>query len=244
MLSKLLTRREQSVIAIAAMSIIAGSVALIFAPSSSNSATPIPDADPVEAPDPTPTPAPVQTPEPAIQAPAPKITIAVRGAVRAPGLFEMPADSRVDDAISRAGGATEEANLADINVAALLVDNSTLTIPRAPVEEVVNGRRIQQPGELAADLNPSFYTISGFDIAPAPSTLHSAPTDGKIDLNLADGPTLESLPGIGPVLAAEIMAFRESSPFNRVDDLIEVKGIGPKKLEALRPLVVVRNLNP
>lgn len=64
---------------------------------------------------------------------------------------------------------------------------------------------------------------------------------GQVDLNSADADLLDRLPGIGPVLARRIVAYRDrAGPFHRVDDLLQVEGIGPRLLERLRPRVVVR----
>ena len=74
---------------------------------------------------------------------------------------------------------------------------------------------------------------------PLHTTLKPNPTDGLIDLNTATAAELDRLPGIGLVLAARIVAERERKPFASVNDLRRVSGIGPKKLEAIRPLVTV-----
>ena len=66
-----------------------------------------------------------------------------------------------------------------------------------------------------------------------------APGAGKVDLNTADATTLETLPGVGPVTAEAIISHRSQQPFASVEDLLLVKGIGPKTFESLKDLVTV-----
>jgi competence protein ComEA len=74
---------------------------------------------------------------------------------------------------------------------------------------------------------------------PAESANPQPPSAGRIDLNTATQEELESLPGIGPKLAEDILRYRTGKPFVRVDDLTEVSGIGEKRLNDIRPLVTV-----
>jgi len=99
-------------------------------------------------------------------------------------------------------------------------------------------------GAPAQPLNPPQYTLSGWR---PPAVRASAATPGastasattRINLNTATQEELETLPGIGPKLAERIMEFRKHTPFRSVNDLDFVSGIGPKRLEALRPEVTV-----
>jgi competence protein ComEA len=195
-------------------------------------------------------------PPPEPEAPEVFIGVSVMGAVRNPGFYEMAAGSRVQDLLDRADGVTETADLSDINIAAKLVDATTLTIPKREVTENDGHTfRVRRQPE-AADLNPPFYTRSGWRpetgtllTEPASSTLSqgNAPADpppgaapGLLDLNTATMDELETLPGIGPKTAEKIIARRALEPFVTVEDLDKVHGIGPRKLEAVRALVCVR----
>ncbi|MBN2308263.1 MAG: helix-hairpin-helix domain-containing protein, partial [Candidatus Hydrogenedentes bacterium] len=139
--------------------------------------------------------------------------------------------------------------LSDINLAAPLMDGSTLTIPDCGVTGAEEGRLVVRGGRSTAVHNPPQYTISGWQPGagahggPAGADGGAAGTSpgasGLIDLNRATQAELESLPGIGPKLADEIIRFRKDSPFRRVDDLLEVHGIGEKRLAAIRGLVTV-----
>jgi competence protein ComEA len=136
----------------------------------------------------------------------------VVGAVQKPGLYYLAPDSRVADAIKAAGGLAPDANREAVNVATRLKDEQQLRVPRVGEER----RQPAAPGAAA--------------------TAEATP----IDLNTADAQTLEALPGIGSVTARQIVAYRTAhGPFQSVDQLDDVPGIGAATLDALRDLVTV-----
>jgi len=193
-----------------------------------------------------------------VESPVPvaEIAVAVRGGVRNPGLQRLPADSRVADLIMRAGGTTPEGDVSGLNLAARLVDGTTLTVP-VVAERVAEGDRVvlRNSGYRVTE-NPADYLVTSpagaSMLAPTaetpttpstPAPTAAAPTGGGqkklINLNTATQAELETLPGIGPVYAGNIIAYREANPFRTVEDVEQVPGIGPKRLEAMRPLVTV-----
>ena len=122
----------------------------------------------------------------------PDITVAVSGAVRAPGTYALPWGSRVADAVEAAGGFTAQAEQSLVNLADPLDAGEAVFVPDAHTET----------GEV------------------------------RVSVNSASMAELDTLPGVGPVTAALIIAGR---PYNSFEDLLNVKGIGPKTLEKLRP---------
>lgn len=144
------------------------------------------------------------------------VVVHVAGAVVRPGVVTLPAGARVVDAIDAAGGARRDADVDQLDLAAKLVDGTRVYVPRQ--------------GERA----PPVADSSGGGGADA-----STPS-GPIDLNTATQAQLETLPGIGPSLAQAIIAERERrGGFTRVSDLGAVRGIGPRRLAELTPLVTV-----
>jgi competence protein ComEA len=138
----------------------------------------------------------------------------VVGAVQKPGLYYLAPDSRVDDAIKAAGGLAPDANREAVNFATRLKDEQQLRVPR-----VGEGSQ-RSAGPVAA------------------ATAEVA----RIDVNTADAQTLEALPGIGSVTARQIVAYRTAhGPFQSVDQLDDVPGIGAATIDALRDLVTVEN---
>ena len=153
------------------------------------------------------------------------------GAVQQPGVYHLAAGSRGDDAVRLAGGATSQADLKRVNLAAMLVDGQQLWIPRI-------GERIPQntlPNTLPI-MSPNAVSGAG---AP-PNAVPSNGVPALVDINQATVADLDRLPGIGPSTARAIVDHRtRNGPFASVDDLLAVRGIGPAKLAELRALVRV-----
>jgi competence protein ComEA len=155
--------------------------------------------------------------------PAPQeVVVEVGGAVAQPGVYHLPAGSRVGDAITAAGGygARVDADLADraLNLAAIVRDGDEIHVPA----------RGETAGMQAGSGNGAGDATSG-----------SGGQGTPVDLNRASAEELDTLPGIGPVTAAKIIAARETQPFSSVDDLGTRKVVGPSTLEKIRPLVTV-----
>ena len=138
------------------------------------------------------------------------ITVHVAGAVRSPGLVTLQAGDRVAHAVAAAGGALAVAELSALNLAATVDDGDQVVVP-------VKGDKTDGRSVTTDD------------------------NDGLVDLNYAAAIDLEKLPGVGPVLAQRIYEYREENgPFETVEDLLDVPGIGEAKLAALREALVVK----
>jgi competence protein ComEA len=160
------------------------------------------------------------------------LVVQAAGAVVHPGVYRVPAGSRVDDLVRAAGGVRLDADLDRVNLAAPVHDGERVWVPR--VGEEVAPPVIAGGGSVSSPAAPGGGAGGGAD-AGSPGE----PT-APIDLNTATAEQLDTLPGVGPVTAAAIVAHRdEHGPFGSVDDLLDVRGIGEAKLEQLRPLVRV-----
>jgi competence protein ComEA len=145
---------------------------------------------------------------------AARVVVDVVGAVRQPGLYRLPHDSRIADAIARAGGASRKADLAQVNLAAPLADGEQVVVPRRG-------------------------TAGAAPAAGAGTAGASGTPSSPVQLSTATLEQLDSLPGVGPVTAQKILDYRtKHGAFSSVDELDAVPGIGPKRLEQLRDLVV------
>jgi competence protein ComEA len=133
------------------------------------------------------------------------LVVDVTGAVERPGVYRMPAGARVIDAVKRAGGATARAELEAVNLAARLADGQQVVVP----ERVPGGARVAAVGADAEE--------------------------GPISLGTATVEQLDTIDGIGPVTAQDIIEFRdEHGGLASVDQLDQVSGIGPATMESLR----------
>ena len=151
-----------------------------------------------------------------IEPPAPTATLGpirvyVSGAVMHADVYELPSGSIVRDAVAAAGGATEDADLNQINMAKTLRDGEQVYVPRM-----------------------------GEALVPAPTGQAGAAASGLININTATQAELETLPGIGPALAARIIAYREANgPFPNIEAIQNVPGIGPSTFEEIKDLITV-----
>lgn len=142
------------------------------------------------------------------------VVVDVSGKVRRPGVRTLPSGARVTDALRAAGGAREGTDLSGLNRARVLVDGEQIVVGTPPESSVPGGT-----GGAA--------TVGG-----------GSPPTGPVSLNTATAEQLETLPGVGPVLAQRIVGYRaQHGGFRSVDELREVSGIGDRRFADLRPLV-------
>ena len=148
------------------------------------------------------------------------VVVHVLGAVRKPGLVTLAAGSRVQDAIEAAGGLTAKADPGELNLAQAVTDGQQIVVgtKKKPAGEVRTGPPVAAPVE------------------PAPAG-RAGGSGQPVDLNTASQAELEELPGVGPVMAGKILAWRtENGRFSRVEELQEIDGVGPKTYAKLAPL--------
>ena len=158
---------------------------------------------------------------------AKSLMVHVAGAVKNPGVYPLPSGARVVDALKAAGGRRDDAREDLLNLALPLTDGDKVYVPTSR--------------DVAAAGSAGSGGSGGPPGQPTPSPPGWPPAVGKVDVNRADLQTLDALPGVGPSLASAIVRYRqEHGPFQSVDDLENVPGIGPAKLASLRDLVVVR----
>ena len=150
------------------------------------------------------------------------IVVHVAGEVHKPGVYTLPNSARMIDAVTAAGGATARADLEVINLATPLIDSSQIYVPAKGVAARPTVVR-PLPG------------VNG-----VASATNSPSANGVVNINRASVTELDALPGVGPSTAQAIVDYRSANgPFGSVEDLLNVKGIGPAKFEAMRKLVGV-----
>jgi len=149
------------------------------------------------------------------------LLIDIKGAVKRPGVYEMDHTERVQDVVDRAGGFTKNADQTMINLAQKLMDEMVIYVP-------IDGEEILNEMQTSASL-PSASPIAS-----------DASGEGKVHLNQATQEEIETLNGIGPKKAEAILTYREEhGPFQSVEQLTEVSGIGDKTVENIRDQIVV-----
>ncbi|MGI6294498.1 MAG: helix-hairpin-helix domain-containing protein [Armatimonadota bacterium] len=165
--------------------------------------------------------------EPAQQEETSKVIFQVAGCVNKPGVFNVAKGTRIIEGIKLAGGPTADADLESLNLAAKIEDGSKIYIPSKSVAPEATAVMTMP----AASKSPSSSRTS------SSNKLHN-PGDGKVNINTADENELQRLPGVGPSTAQAILDYRSKiRRFSSVDQLDDVKGIGPKKLDKMRPFI-------
>jgi competence protein ComEA len=139
------------------------------------------------------------------------IMVYVSGEVNDPGLYTLPVNSRIDDVIKAAGGFTALADTSRFNLAKFAEDGEQINVPGLILPDAIV--RTPDLGQTTANL---------------------------VDINLATLEQLDALPEIGPITAQNIIDYRKANgPFSRIEDILDVPGIGPKTFDQLKDLITV-----
>jgi competence protein ComEA len=172
---------------------------------------------------------------------AASVVVHVAGAVRNPGVYRLPADARVEEAVKAAGGARSDAHLDAINLAARLEDGTQIYVPTH--KEQPHGGALG----AASYANPSSHLLSPITSQSVSPRLNSRsnkltiPGEGTVNINKANAEELQRLPGVGPATAARILEYRkEIGTFSSPEQLMDISGIGEKKFAKMQPFVRVR----
>ena len=161
------------------------------------------------------------------------VVVSVVGLVHTPGLVTLAPGARIADAVQAAGGAMDGADTIGLNMARPVGDGEQIVVGIAPISG--------QPAVLGSSVGSGSAPASGSPPGAGPAPGSTKPKGGAVvDLNAATVEQLDALPGVGPVTAAAIVAWRQThGRFTSVDQLADVDGIGPARLDKLRPLVRV-----
>ena len=191
-----------------------------------------------------------------------KITVCVSGAVAKPGLYEVTKGSRAQQVIELAGGVTEEADLDRVNLAQLCKDGGHIKIPRLSkarmkkkMEEkrgqsAINNRTVSpgkndgladiaeivSVGKETSPMNRDTVMDGALAINKKKKTISG---EMKIRLNSASETELTQLPGVGAATARRIVSFRNQHGFQRIEDIMQIQGIGPAKFAKMKPYLVL-----
>lgn len=161
------------------------------------------------------------------------VRVQVSGAVLEPGIYDVPASCRVEEAIAAAGGLTENADSERVNLVRKVRDGMQI---RVPVQKAGTSRTQRKSAQAKSGLGES--ASKKYGSAKAGSGRNSSMMQ-SVRINSASAGELQQLPGIGPALAQRIVETRNSGRFTSVEDLLRVPGIGKAKLAKLRAYVEV-----
>jgi len=160
-----------------------------------------------------------------------QVVIEISGSVRQPGVYTLPPHSRIQNAIDSAGGLLEEADIAPLNLASEVTDGQKIV-----VAQIV-------PTSVPSHATPTVISPT-LETSPTPTALPQKsqfiPIIGLININTASLQELDTLPGIGPSKAAAIIDYRQKNgPFDTIEDIMKVSGIGQVTFEKLKSLITV-----
>ncbi|MDY0234665.1 MAG: ComEA family DNA-binding protein [Gudongella sp.] len=147
---------------------------------------------------------------PKVEIESSSIMVHISGEVYNPGIYELIIGDRVVDVVNMAGGLTKQADLDRINLAKKINDEDKIYIPG-----------LDEEGSISIEMGTNTQET------------------GKININIASSADLQSLPGIGEVIAGRIVEYRKTSKFKNIEDILDVSGIGDAKFEAIKDMISI-----
>lgn len=166
-----------------------------------------------------------------------RILVHVSGAVNKEGVVELKVDSRISDAIEKAGGIKEEASIEDINLAYKLEDGMKIHIPTKQEQESNRNAKVEDTVEEATE---QYVITSSGGANQEEKSGNNSMSQTKVNINTATQTQLETLPGIGPSTATKIISYRkEKGKFSKIEDIKEVSGIGESKYNKIKDLISI-----
>lgn len=158
------------------------------------------------------------------------IIVHITGAVKNWGIIELPNNSRIADAIEKAGGLTEEADISNVNLAYPLEDGMKIKIPN--INETIDNKNI--------DSIEDYISMESGENVTSSSKNKGTNKINIVNINTATQTELETLPGIGTSTALKIINYRnENGKFTSIEDIKNVSGIGENKFEAIKELICI-----
>ncbi len=158
------------------------------------------------------------------------IIVHITGAVKNWGIIELPTNSRIADAIEKAGGLTEEADISSVNLAYPLEDGMKIKIPS--INETIDNKAI--------DNIEDYISMESGENVTSSNKNNTTNKVNIVNINTATQTELETLPGIGTSTALKIINYRnENGKFNSIEDIKNVSGIGESKFEVIKELICI-----
>lgn len=171
------------------------------------------------------------------------IRVQVSGAVLEPGIYDLSASSRVEEAVNAAGGFTENADVEKVNLVRKLRDGTQVKVPTLKAGKTGANKKTGRDNSIeSGSSRTSASNKAGGAVRTSGSTRSAGARQqavGSVRINSASAEELQELPGVGPALAQRIISERNKGRFMSADDLVRVPGIGKAKLEKMRSYVVI-----
>lgn len=153
------------------------------------------------------------------------LQVLITGAVQKPGLYRLPAGQKLRDLLTLAGGPLPEARLSQLDLEQVLTGGQVINVPVTATREANGKTAVANAADAKAPAKPQTKS-------------EALPAKGSISLNRASLADIQRLPGVGPALGQRILDWRQAhGSFRKLDDLLEVKGIGPKKFAKLQGML-------
>ena len=167
------------------------------------------------------------------------IVVHVSGAINIEGIVELEAGSRIANAIEKAGGVKENADMTDINLAYPLEDGMKIHIPTK--EETEANKNNENMIDESYVTSSSGGVSSKEDTNSTQGSSKLTTSNEKVNINTATQEELDTLPGIGPSIASKIIDYREQNgKFNSIEEIKEVSGIGDAKYEKIKDSITIK----